>query len=204
MVKLNCNQSHRFTKQFEDIPQEDIARCPLLEGGHSPAEILARADVSESIKNVVRELPYSGDRAYTWLYIRPQQCTISGPDHRSGAFFHVDVDAVYRCVAPDWEDFRVMIVSFGNVAETQFISDPLELEVTKLPQVSDYVNFSGIVNNGYPWKLESPKPCQVAQYTIKDFHRAGPIRRNGWRLAIVVFETNAPPVDKWPPRSSNV
>ncbi len=193
---IQCNHTHAFTKQFEDLQQHDIERCPRLDG-ISPHDLITRADVPEPIKEVVRQLPYTNQRKWCWLYVRPQLCVLGGPDDRSGSFWHVDVDAVFRCVAPDWDDFQAMAVSFGNVAETEFIVDPLQIEVTGPPKSRDYVTFSPLVNAGQVWRTEAPRPCQVAHYTIRDFHRAGPIRRTGWRLVILAFETNAPPVEKW-------
>ena len=195
---IACNHTHRFTKQFDDIAQEDIASCQTF-NGISPDDFLdwTTAGAPDSIKRIIGALPYTLERRYTWLYIRPQKVVLGEPDTRSGSFFHIDVDAVGRCVAPDWDDFRAMSVSFGDVAETEFIADPFDLEVSGPPRSSDYVNFSHLVNNGQKWRTESPRPCQVAEYTIRDFHRAGPPRRSGWRLVILAFETNAPPVEKW-------
>ncbi len=193
---VRCNHTHRFTKQFQDISQEDIASCPALEAV-SPADALA-SGVAESIKQVIRELPYTGERAYTWMYIRPQLCSLTEPDRRAGTFYHLDVDAPFRSVAPDWDNFRTMVVSFGDVSETQFITDPISFE-SGPPRITDYVNLSGLVNNGHPWNTASPRPCQVAEYTTRDFHRAGPIRRSGWRLVMIIIETDAPPSPTWPP-----
>lgn len=196
---IRFNGHHRFTKQFDDVPQHDIAACPLIESGESPDSILARADVPDSIKLVVRDMPY-GAFKNTWLYVRPQRCVIGQPDARSGSFFHVDVDSVYRCVAPSWDpkDWRVMIVSFGDVAETEFIAEPIDIELTRAPRITDYVEMSAVLSSKR-WQTESPLPGQVTEYSILDVHRAGPIRRSAWRLAIVCFETNVPPLDKWPP-----
>ncbi len=109
----------------------------------------------------------------------------------------MDVDAIYRSVAPDWDDFLAMAVSFGDVGETEFISTPMMMPIDGPPRSSDYVKYSALVT-ARPFETHSPKPCQVAHYMTPDFHRAGPIRRTGWRLIILAFETDAEPKATWP------
>ena len=72
-----------------------------------------------------------------------------------------------------------------------------ELNNAELPACALAILAEHKVDDGQTWRTESPRPCQVAEYTIRDFHRAGPARRSGWRLVILAFETNAPPVEKW-------
>lgn len=193
---IECNHTHRYTAQLEELTQDEIALVPMMDGV-TGVEVIERAP---RLAAVLSDLPRQREpRAHTWYYVRPQLCRRREPDRRSGSFWHIDVDAVYRSVAPDWDDFRAMAVSFGDVAETEFIEDRFSIEVDGPPRSSDYVTFSPLVNNGQQWRTSSPKPGQVAEYTIRDFHRAGPIRRDGWRLIVLVFETNATPVEKWPP-----
>lgn len=197
-MKIRCNETHRFTKQFPPISEEDIRATPGIPTGESPETILARNDIPESVRSVIRDLPYANDRVYTWIYVRPQYVDKDKPDTRTGSFYHLDVDAIYRCVASSWEDFKELIVSFGDVSETAFISEPADIEVTGPPKSEDYVSLLPQVSPR-EWPTESPAPGQVAEYTIRDFHMAGPIRKTGWRLVIVVFQTNTPPSDRWPP-----
>lgn len=197
-MKIACNQTHRFTRQLKDVPQDDIAACPTL-NGLSPYDVLSDKRVPETIRDAVKSLPWGwgGERTYRWLYVRPQLVDLTQADRRSGSFWHIDVDAVFRCVAPDWNDFRAMAVSFGDIAETEFMATPFDIDVDGPPRSSHYVELLAQLE-GKTWTTEQAKPCQVALYTIRDFHRAGPCRRSGWRLIILAFETNAPPKETWP------
>lgn len=198
-MKVWFNNTFRFTEQLDDISQEDIARTPPVGWGESPENILLMPNMPESVKAVIGALPYPTDRKYIWCYVRPQWCELGKTDERTGSFFHCDVDAIYRCVAPDWYDFKELLVSFGNISETEYITDSLNIEVNPVPQSSDYVTLSPYFNNGQEWKTASQKNGQVVEYTMRDVHRAGPIRRTGWRLVIVCFATNAEPATTWPP-----
>lgn len=192
---IDVNITHRFGDVLPDtITQDDIARCPTMQG---VTTIEAVEKTPPNISLMLAKLPYRDDRKYTWLYVRPQRCEIGKPDHRSGNWFHMDVDAVGRCVAPDWnDDFQAMAVAFGDIAETEFIAERATVNVEMKPQSSDYVKYSDIDWSKH--RKHSPAPRQIAHYTIRDFHRAGPIRKSGWRLIVLVFQTNTPPQDKWP------
>ncbi len=195
---IRCNETYRFTKQFEPISQEDIARTPSVTPGDSLAVVLAKPTMPESVRSVIRDLPYCNDRLNTWIFVRPQYVDATQPDARIGAFYHLDVDVIYRCVSKDWDDFKNMVVSFGDIAETEFISEPTEIEVHGPPTPADYVSVLPQISHR-TWPTERPAPGQVAEYTVRDFHRAGPIRKSGWRLVIIVVQTNAPTVESWPP-----
>lgn len=200
-MKIRCNEHHRFTTRLGPVPSEDIARCPYINTGEDPRELVDRIDIPESIRLAIAQMPWRHDRyANAWAYVRPQLCKVKGPDDRSGSFLHVDVDSIYRAVAPSWDPnlWRVMIVSFGDIAETEFVSHPFDIQVDDRPRLTDYVNLAEQANR-LTQATHSPAPGQVTEYTIRDFHRAGPIRRDGWRLAIVSFETNEGPSPTWPP-----
>lgn len=196
-MKIDLNHTHRYTTKLNDVSQETISKCVTLDGvdfatlyGKLPLAVTAE----------IAAMPFQREpRKHTWFYVRPQLCRKGEPDKRSGSFWHIDVDAVYRSVAPDWDDFRAMAVSFGDIAETEFVDEPMQIEVDGPPRSQDYVTFAPIFNDGRERRTSSPEPCQVAEYTIRDVHRAGRIRRDGWRLIVLVFETNAEPAEKWPP-----
>lgn len=200
-MKIACNQTHRFGMNLGDLPQEVLElasiSCPKIEGW-TPAEVLSHPTASRAVKNKVAQLPWGwgGERAHRWLYIRHQKVAAGQPDRRSGSFWHVDVDAVFRSVAPDWDDFRAMAVSFGDIAETEFIATPFDIDVDGPPRSSMYVEL--LPQLPATFETHAPAPGQIAHYTVRDFHRAGPVRRSGHRLIILAFETNAPPQDKWP------
>jgi len=198
--QLRMNDTHHFGAKLGDLPEEVIEDLNgrFIEGW-TPKQVLDTAYVPRAVKNVVMKLPWGwgGERAHQWLYIRPQRVILGQPDRRSGTFWHVDVDAVYRSVAPDWDDFRAMAVSFGGVAETEFIATPFDITVEGPPKSADYVNLLPQLE-GRAYGTHAPEPGQIAHYTARDFHRAGEPRKTGWRLVILAFETNAPPQAKWP------
>ncbi len=198
MHEIQCNVTHRFAETLSPMFQAEIEACPRMDGV-SYRDLITRADVPNIVKSAVRELDEmrAHKRKHWWLYIRPQYCELGAADKRSGAFWHMDVDAIYRSVAPDWDDFLAMAVSFGDVGETEFISTPMMMPIDGPPRSSDYVKYSALVT-ARPFDTHSPKPCQVAHYMTPDFHRAGPIRRTGWRLIILAFETDAEPKATWP------
>lgn len=198
--QLRMNDTHHFGEKLGDLPEEVIEDLNgrFIEGW-TPAQVLEAPYVPLAVKNVVTKLPWGwgGERAHRWLYIRPQRIVLGQPDRRSGTFWHVDVDAVYRSVAPDWDDFRAMVASFGDVAETEFMTTPFDITVEGPPQSSDYTRLMSQLE-GKPTKFHAPAPGQIAHYTVRDFHRAGAPRKTGWRLVILGFETNAKPQAQWP------
>ncbi len=197
---LAMNHTHRFGDFMGTLPQELIASMKHMRlEGVSPDEVLRNPVIPRAVQNVVMRMPWGwgGDRAFRWLYIRPQHVVQGQPDRRSGSFWHVDVDAVYRSVAPDWDDFRAMAVSFGDIAETEFIKTPFNITVDGPPKSADYVHLLPQLE-GKTFETHAPEPGQVAHYTVRDFHRAGPVRNTGWRLIILAFETNAAPQERWP------
>ena len=195
-MKLQINTTHRLGPQFSDIPADIIDACPLLDGGASPKDLIANDKIPLQIRTVIADLPWSFKRKHAWLYVRPQRCVIAGPDHRTGSFYHLDVDAVHHAVAPAWDEFINLTVSFGDVAETEFIADPMVIDLPERPSSADYVTVAGIMNKpGVNYRTESPKNAQVMHYTTLDCHRAGPIRRTGTRLILLGFETDS---ERWP------
>ena len=199
-MRLEINTTHHFGKDFTRLgfrlSQEEIAACALHNEGLEPAAALALPDVPDSIKQVIGALPYgaSGKRKHSWVYIRPQYCDLAKPDSRIGSFYHLDVDALGRSVAPAWDEFRAMAVTFGDIAEVEFIDEPMTIEVPDRPSSKEYATLAGYFHNR-DFKTHSPANGQIVHYRTTDAHRAGPIRRTGWRLIILVFETNG---EIWP------
>jgi hypothetical protein len=195
-VKLQINHTHRLGTQFSDISKEAIEACPLLDGGAHPNELANDSRIPLEIRCVISALPFSWKRKHAWLYVRPQRCVVGAKDTRTGSFYHLDVDAVHHAVAPAWDEFINLTVSFGNIAETEFIADPMVIDVAERPSSHDYVTVAGILGDPRPgYRTESPNNGQVMHYTTLDGHRAGPIRRTGTRLIMLGFETDS---EKWP------
>lgn len=196
-MKLDINHTHRWGAQLQDIPQDVIARCPHIGHGMYPEDILKLDTVPDEVKAAISNLGWNHERKHPWLYVRPQRCSVHGADTRTGSFYHLDVDAVHRAVAPAWGEFQAITVSFGDIAETEFIADPMAIDVpSDVPSSRDYVTLSPILNPaGVRWSTHSAKNAQVAHYSTMDAHRSGPIRRDGWRLILLGFATDS---EKWP------
>ncbi len=193
-MKLALNLTFKFGEQLADLSEEDIKACPAIGNGVAPDRL--PSTVPAAVKERLAHFPWTGTRKYHWLYLRPQFCDPSVTDTRSGNFYHLDVDAIYRSVAPNWQDFIEHAVSFGDVAEIEFISEPMAIEVPEKPSSQDYVTLSPNFNR--PFHTVQPKNAQIVSYTGLDAHRAGPIRKKGHRLFVIGFETDSPPKDIWP------
>lgn len=196
-MKLELNRTHRWGEQLEDLPQDVIAACPSIGWGCAPDDPII-ATLPSEVRKRLDAFPwgFGGTRKYQWIYVRPQVIDVTKADTRSGNFYHLDVDSIYRCVAPAWDEFREIAVSFGDIAEVEFIAEPMTINANDRPSSNDYVTLSGNFNRAFA--TESPKNAQLALYTGLDAHRAGPIRRSGNRLFLIAFETNQPPSPVWP------
>lgn len=194
MKQLSLNKTFKFGEQLADLTQEDIIACPAVGYGVSPANL--PANLPESVRIRIAHFPWTNTRKYNWLYIRPQFCDPALTDIRSGNFYHLDVDAIYKCVAPAWGEFIEHAVSFGDVAEVEFISEPMVIEAPDTPSSDAYATLS--TNFQRTFQTASPANAQFVSYTGLDAHRAGPIRKKGMRLFLIGFETDAPPKGIWP------
>lgn len=193
-MKLEINRGLAFGKIFPDISQEDIASCGVYpQRWASPVETLARQDLPASVKDVIRQLPWGNERKHQWIHVRPQYCE-NKTVKRDGDFWHLDVDLTFCCIPTSWDDFRLTAVSFGDIAETEFIVEAMEIEVEDKPHPSHYASLIG--NFQREFGTISPLNGQIVQYFTTNAHRAGPIRKTGWRLLILAVETNAKP--EWP------
>jgi hypothetical protein len=173
-----------------DIPQEQIEVCPTATGV-DPYSLLLK-DSPGAVVNAVLAMPWTNTRKHRQLLIRPQDCR--GVDTRLGTFWHRDVD-VHGIVTPTWDDLILTIVSFGGIAETEFIPHRGNLEtlmeIWGEPSLSCYTDQFAAEANGAGWPdAVSAAPCQVARYRSWDWHRAGHIRKRGWRLVMIGIESD--------------
>ncbi len=188
-MKLTINTTHRFGQQFEDLPADIIEACPSRDDGLSPEDLLKDMQIPAEIRNIIGKLPWSGKRKHQWLYVRPQVCRVYGPDTRAGNFYHLDVDVRGHTVASAWDEFIAFTVSFGDISETEFITDLMTIDVPDAPSSGDYVTVASILGTG-PYRTESAAPGRIMHYTTLDAHRAASIRRDGTRLILLGFETD--------------
>ncbi len=170
---------------IEDVSQEQIAACPTVTG-MDPANCDA-IGLPPQVFNAVRHMPWTRARKHRQVLIRPQDCM--GVDTRLGTFWHRDVD-VHGIVTPTWDDLILTIVSFGGIAETEFIPTAVPLAIWPPPSLGCYTDELAQHVNGKGWPAVSASPCQVVRYRSTDWHRAGHIRKHGLRLVIIGIESD--------------
>lgn len=195
MKQLSLNKTFKFGEQLADLTQEEISACPAIGHGIAP-EDLWKAGLPEAVLERLEHFPWTGTRKYQWIYIRPQFCDPTLSDTRSGNFYHLDVDAIYKVVTPYWGEFIEHAISFGDIAEVSFISEPMVIEAPDTPSSDAYVTLSSNFQRSF--STTSPANAQFVSYTGLDAHKAGPIRKKGWRLFLIGFETDALPKETWP------
>lgn len=181
------NTSYRLGKILEPLSQEEILNTPefyamslegILESGRCP----------DHLRRVLLELEW-GNRP-TVVQVRPQDFRFGHP-HILGTGWHVDVNTVLmngtEHKAKSLDEFYSMVVSFGDVAETEFIKGPLEINRPNVDPY-DHCGFADLVNS-LKFETVTAFPNQMATYTSRDIHRINPkIRRGNMRLIIVTFE----------------
>ncbi len=168
-----------------DIPQDQIAACPTITG-MAPEWL---PDLPPAVAAAVDAMPWTNERKHAQLLIRPQDCR--DHDTRLGTFWHRDVD-VHGVVTKTWDDMILTIVSFGGVAETEFIRGVVPERSAEPPHLSCYTDALAQSVNGYVcgWEVSAVAPCQVVRYGSLDWHRAGHIRKRGWRLVMIGIESD--------------
>ncbi len=171
-----------------DIPQEQIAACPTITGADALG-VLWLESLPPAVQTAVRSLPWTCTRRHRQVLIRPQDCR--DHDTRLGTFWHRDVD-VHGVVTPTWDDMILTIVSFGGIAETEFIRGVVPERSAQPPHLSCYTDELARRVNGCGWEalMSAAAPCQVVRYGSLDWHRAGHIRNRGWRLVMIGIESD--------------
>lgn len=173
------------------IEQKEIYECPEF-FAMSRDEIIQSGQCPDSLKRALDEMPWTG--RHNVIQVRPQDWRTQHPVVL-GAGWHVDVNARLNDgtvrVAKSPTDFHLMVVSFGEVAETDFIATPMEL-----PDVmtADHGHLFGVEIHKQAFEVVSNQPCQLAEYTSTDIHRLSTRYRLGrLRLLIVAFESDDVP-----------
>ena len=170
-----------------DIPQEQIAACPTVTGMAPTGKWIG--DLPPAARRAIRGLPWAAVRKFRQVLVRPQDCRAY--DSRLGTFWHRDVD-VHGHVTPTWDDMILTVVSFGGIAETEFIDDR-EIDAFSTegaPSLDCYTDETSRKVNERAWSSQSLAPCQVGRYRSPDWHRAGYVRKHGWRLVLIGIESD--------------
>lgn len=183
------NSGFRFDKFIAPPSQDEIHNCPEY-FAFSKEEIYDHKDAPEFLKRIIREFPWDGRKSV--LQVRPQDWRKTRPV-MLGDGWHIDdcvrlKDGKVR-VCKNFDDFKLMTVSFGNVCETDFMSTILDLPDLSMPG-TNYAEFFAHVATLKTTSLR-PAPNQLAIYTSKDIHKVGSLHHLGkLRLMIVAFESD--------------
>jgi hypothetical protein len=183
------NTGHKFTKFLEPISQEDIFNTPEY-FAMSREEVLSNKNTPDFLKNTILEFPWSERPSV--LQIRPQNFQKKKPP-LLGDHWHIDVnvrlkDGITR-VASSISDWRLLVCSWGDVVQTEFMATPMDLpDLVETGQ--DHGQFFDHVSK-LPHTVVQAAPNQLAEYTSKDIHRMGTNYTLGrFRLMIVAFESS--------------
>lgn len=189
------NSGHRFLSFIDPPSQEEIYNCPEF-FACSTDEVKAHAGTPEFLKRLIDSYPWA-DRPNV-LQIRPQDFR-NGKPELLGDHWHVDVNVRLKDgkvrEAKDIDDWRLLVCSWGNIVETEFIKTPLHLP--NVCETGNHPQFFAHVNT-LPFQIEACLPNQLAEYTSRDIHRMGSkIRPGRFRLMIVAFESSTVTGDGW-------
>lgn len=181
------NSTYRLGATLAPLNQEEIINTPEFYAMSREA-IVASGKCPAHLKTVLDALPWTGRPNF--VQVRPQDFRKRVP-HVLGDGWHVDLNTSLANgrmhLAKSLDEYRSMVVSFGDVAETEFIKGPIKLDCDeRLP--FDHVAFFDKINASY-YNTVTLAPDQVATYTSRDIHRINPnIRLGRARLIIVTVE----------------
>lgn len=189
------NTTHKFTKMMTARSQEEIYNCP--EYFAMSRDEIVNSGCPAFLKDTLDEFPWN-DRPNV-IQVRPQDFRLGKPS-LLGDHWHVDVnvrlkDGTVRA-AQDMLDFRLLVVSFGNIVETEFIKTPMDLPDLCTAGISHPEVFGRV--STMSMEIEAPLPNQMGEYTSLDIHRMGKNHKVGrLRLMIVAFESSTVPSGGW-------
>lgn len=181
------NTTYRLLEVLPPLSQDEILHTPEY-FAMSAADIIRDPGCPAHLKRVLNALPL-GERPSV-VQVRPQDFR-RGVVPILGTGWHVDVNTRLANgrmhLAKDLLEFTSTVVSFGDVAETEFAVGPIEID-TKQVDPFNHGLFAGHVERLAPITVTA-LPNQVASYTSRDIHRVNPrVRPGNMRLIIVTFE----------------
>jgi hypothetical protein len=181
------NANYRFGDTLAPLTQDEIYHTPEFYA-MSVDEILRSGRCPAHLSRVLQAMPFSGRPNY--VQVRPQDFRKGAP-YILGDGWHVDVNTALvngrMHVARDLSEFTSMVVSFGDVVETEFVEHPFTIDAAQWSPF-DHSRFHEKVTSMNPSARRSA-PNQVAIYTSTDVHRVAPGPRIGnMRLIIVTVE----------------
>lgn len=190
------NDGHKFTKLIESCSQEDIYNCP--EYFAMSRDEIVKSGCPSYLKRILDDFTWA-DRPNV-IQVRPQDFRTQKP-MLLGDGWHIDVNVRLKDgkvrTTDSMNDFRLLVVSFGDVVQTEFIKTHLELPDLFESNAPGHGEFFSKVNQMH-FEIEQAGPNQLAEYTSRDIHRMGNNYKLGrFRLMIVAFESSIVTGDGW-------
>lgn len=185
------NTTYTLGPKLTPLEQEEILHTPEF-FAMSRDDVIAHPRCPAHLRRVLEAMPF-GDRP-NYVQVRPQDFRRGWP-HVLGRAWHCDVNTPLANgrmnLAAHLDEFRSMVVSFGDVVETEFAKGPLEIDVSKVDPF-DHGAFAAHVDSLRP-ETVTLAPDQVAWYSSRDVHRVGSqVRLGRVRLIIVTVECDKP------------
>lgn len=181
------NTTFSLGKVLAPLSQEEIFNTPEFYA-MSFENILKSGRCPKHLKRVIEEMEL-GERPNV-IQVRPQDFRERAP-YILGDGWHVDVNTnlangrEHR--AKSLDEFSSRVVSFGDVAETEFIAGPFEVDTDRFSPFDHSAFAQHVACRSF--KTIVSLPNQLAKYTSRDIHRVNPnIRLGRMRLIIVTFE----------------
>lgn len=184
------NRTYRMAETLLPLSQEQILNTPEFYA-LALDQIIGDQRCPAHLKGVLLALPWSSRANY--IQVRPQDWRQGAPGSVLGGGWHVDINTNLAGghppkIAKNLDEFRSMVVSFGDVVETEFIRGPIEVHADPY----DHCAFNDAVSKR-SFATDVAAPNQIAVYTTRDIHRIAPrTRNNAARLIIVTVECDEP------------
>jgi hypothetical protein len=183
------NNGVKFGKIIEEPSQGEIYSCPEY-FAMSREEIEADEGCPPFLRRILGEFPFDGRPNV--VQVRPQDFR-SGYPILIGDHWHTDVlvrlnDKRVR-VAKHAHEFHLMVASWGNVVETEFMTEPTDMPDLFTDKAFGPVQLLSWARL-YTGKTQCAEPGQLVEYTSTDIHRVPGNSANigRCRLLIIAFD----------------
>jgi hypothetical protein len=182
------NTNYKLRGVMAPLSQDEIYNTPEFYA-MSADEIVASGRCPSHLRRVLEAMEWTGRPNF--VQVRPQDFRAARP-YVLGDGWHVDLNTQVKGrmhLAKSLDEFRSMVVSFGDVVETEFVARPFSFDTAKASPY-DHSPFAEAVKALHP-ETVALKPNQLAVYTSRDVHRVSPnLRPGNMRLIIVTVETD--------------
>jgi hypothetical protein len=196
-------------KKFKQPTQEQIMEMPNFYGCEVEF-IMNHPDTPDFIKEIVESVPWSGKRKYR--VVQTRSAIVNPSQGMIGNFWHIDVCIpTYHPfdterVSDSYEDFISYLITFGNIdgenlANTEFITTPIEMPALETFSDLDYFQFVKEVEARRPFETMVVECGSLVQYSPYNIHRGQTAKIEGYRGGIGCIESDIVyPVNRLKPK----